>query len=249
MTTLTRYIVPCLTENVNVFTDYRETVPTACPNNNTHTIDANNIKQLDSTTTKTLKINQNGQYKTGGYYKAKYFQVDLPSGTGSTGSCDVTFPYNIAAYSTTFLLTNDNVGDTYGVVSIPDTYGGLISATVATGATGLSLYSVASFNPGFTFKLTDGVNTNDLGEIISVDYVNKTVTFTNSTSNSFDMGSHITFSVPRIVDGIFVNDQNVDLGFSVVSSSGLAAGAIVRVNCTNNNGIAKKLNFLIELQF
>jgi hypothetical protein len=57
--TLDKYRLFCVTENCNVETDYRESVPTVCPNNNSHTIDTDSITVIASQTT------ENPRDKTG----------------------------------------------------------------------------------------------------------------------------------------------------------------------------------------
>jgi hypothetical protein len=46
---LSKYELFCITENKSVQTDYRDSVPTVCPNNNTHTIDAGSIAVIAQT--------------------------------------------------------------------------------------------------------------------------------------------------------------------------------------------------------
>jgi hypothetical protein len=251
MTTLTQYLVPCLTENINVFTDYRTSPPTVCPNNNTHIINPDGIMAISSTSLKSVKINQNSQLITGGYYRTDYYHIDVPAGTGMTASYDIVYPYNIAAYSTTFLVTSDNVGDGFNVVSYPDTVCGQITQTLATGSTGLYLPTTSTgfLNPAFIIKISDGINTEELGEIISVDNNTGFVVYSTPNVNNYGVGAMISFTVPRINNGKFVTLQNMGLGFSVVSSSGLAAGKAVRVTYINSTNVAKTLSFLIELQY
>ena len=43
MSLLSRYVVPCVTEGASFVSDFRSEPPTACPNNNTHIIDAKGI--------------------------------------------------------------------------------------------------------------------------------------------------------------------------------------------------------------
>ena len=246
---LTKYLVPCLTEGINVITDFRSSVPTVCPNNNTHTIDASGIMALDSTSLNIITINENNQIPNGGFYRADCFEIAVTGGTGTVTTYDISYPYNIGAYSTTLLLSSDNIGDTLNIIGYPDTAGSIITIELGTGATGLNVSLAAIFNPGFYVSITDGVNTDDLGEIITVDDVNNILTVSTPTVNSFGTGSVVLFGIPRVKNCKFCNTNNIDLGFSKIGSSGLLANHAVRLLYTNSSGTAKTFNFIVELQF
>ena len=249
MSLLSRYVVPCITESVAVVSDYRNTPPTTCPNNDTHIINADGIYIYHTITSKTVTINQDSSISTGGYYRADQFDLSISGGTGATASYDISYPYNIGVYSVTLLVSSDNVGDSYDVVSYPDTPVGLLSTALAIGDTGLTLPSVVLLNPGFNISITDGVNTDDLGYITAIDGTGGIASFSNPTLNSFDIGSIVLISVPRVRNGKFIKNSNISLGFSKIGSAGLPAGKVVRFSYINNTGAPKTLNFIVELQF
>lgn len=79
--TLDKYRLFCITEDCNVETDYRESVPTVCPNNNQHAIDTDSIAIIASQTT------ENPRDKTG---KERFQETCRPLGhdTYFTGQGD-----------------------------------------------------------------------------------------------------------------------------------------------------------------
>ena len=246
---LTQYLVPCLTEDARITTDYRASIPTVCPNNNTHTINPEGIIILNTIQSKTVTINENSNVTTGGYYRADQFELAISGGTGVTGFCDISYSYNVSGYSVTFLTSSDNIGDTFEFVSYPNTPAGAISSDLGTGGTSIIISSAPLLNPGFDITLTDGTNTNNLGFITSIDINTNTINFSNAAVNSYTSGANLLFTIPRYKGGKFINNHNVNLGFSKIGSAGLPAGKIVRLIYTNSNGNPKTINFVVELQY
>jgi hypothetical protein len=234
---------------VNVTSDYRATPITVCPNNNTHVINPDGIIPLDSTSIKSVAINQNSVIPTGQHYLADFFELSIPAGTGATATYNISYDYNVSAYSITVLPTSDNVGDSFDVITVPNTLAGTITSAIDVGATSLVLSSVANLSSGFLISISDGTTTNDLGWIISVDATTNTIIVSTATSSSFDIGANVTYGIPRIRNGKIVNSQNFGLGFSTIGSSGLPAGAVAQLNYTNHSADAKILVFYVELQF
>jgi len=249
MSILTKYLVPCLTEGFNVTTDYKTSFPTECPNNNTHIIDVSGISVLHTLAAKIVTINENSTVPDGGNYRADQFELSVIGGTGTVNTYDITYPYNVSAYAVIFMPMIDNMGDTFQVVAYPDTVIGLITAALSTLDTELFLPSIVGLSKGFQLSVTDGINTDNLGEIINIDVINNKVIFSNPVVNPFIIGSTVSFTVPRIKNGKFVNTQNWILGLSRIGSSGLMANAIVRLAYTNLTGTAKTLNFIVELSY
>ena len=249
MSLLSRYVVPCITEGASFVSDYRSTPPTACPNNNTHVIDTDKIYIYQTMTSKTVTINQDSSISTGGYYRADQFDFLISGETGATASYDIIYPYNVGVYSVTLLVSPDNIGDSYDVISYPETPVGLLQSALAIGDTTFILPSVILLNPGFYISITDGKNTDDLGFIISVDETKGVINFSNPAVNSYDVGSTVLISVPRVKNGKFINNMNINLGLSKIGCAGLPAGKVVRFRYTNATGNPKTLNFIVELQF
>lgn len=252
MSLLSRYVVPCITEGVGVVSDYRYDQPTVCPNNPAHTINSAGIYIYDSITPNVVTIYQDSDVTTGGFYRADYFNVDIPGGTGAITNYDVSYPYNVSIYSGTFITADENIGDLYDIVGMPDTNVGSPTSIVNIGVTGLNLGTgpaLLSLNPGFNISITDGVNTDVLGIITAVDKINGDINFTIPTVHSFSISSSVLIDIPRVLNGKFVRASNTELGFSRVGSSGLPAGGKIRFKYTNNNGVPKTFNFFLELEY
>lgn len=246
--TLSSYFVPCLTEGIQIVSDYVSTVPTTCPHDVSHQIDSSNIILCDTITPELVYVNQNSSIPTGGYFRIDGYTVTTPA--NSTSTTDIVYPYNISGYSVILMPTTDNIGDMCNFVAIPNTPVGILTADISVGATTLSIGSVAPLNPGFFLSITDGTNTADLGEIISLDIINNVITF--STPSTFDFStsspSIVKITIPRVKNFKFITNDTVPLGASKIGSSGLSAGQVVRVLYTNNGDHEKTFFFYTELE-
>ncbi len=247
---LSQYMVYCITEDNTVFTDYRLDVPTTCPHNIDHKIDPSRTIIIDTIKSNTVVVDENSPtVTTGEYYRADQFELNVPAGKGATASYDISYPYNIGVYSATFFSTEVNIGDSFELIAYPDTPAGTISSDIEAGSTQLIISSASTLNPGFYVSISDGKNSDNLGEIVSIDKTTNTITFSKPCTNLYSLGSVVTFSIPRIKNGKIINTNDMYLGFSKIGCAGLPAGRIVRLNYTNSTDQEKTLNFVIELQY
>lgn len=246
MTSYYKYIFPCITEGIPVETGYISTLPTVCPNNNTHEVDINAARVTGIIQDKVMVIKQNTTFNAR-YFKTDYYEINIPA--NSTVYQDISYPYDIGVYTTTYMATTSNIGDELNVYVAPDGTAGLLAANVDIGSTTLSLgttyFSVAA---GMYLKLTDGTNTDELGEIknISNDGI---ITFTNPTTHSFITNNIVKFYIYRVRNLLIVNDKNITIGKNKIEASPLPANAKIRFSYTNNGNVDKKFSFIMEIGY
>jgi len=242
-----QYVVPCVDEGIGVLTGFIETAPTACPHNNTHTIEPTGIRPVATITEKIVTINQDS-IEIGGYFRTDFYSIQAPANTVTTK--DIVYPYNITIYLATYLGTNTNIGDSMSVYVAPGLTCGPLDTDIIAGATSLTLSSIYSvLSNGFLATISDGINTDDLGEITSVDQITKTIHFSAATTHDFAQGSIVKISIPRVKNCVFVNDNTFTLGSRKMESSGLPAGAKIRFIYTNNSNVDKTFNFYLEIGY
>lgn len=245
--TYTQYVVPCITEGYGILTGFIDTVPTACPNNNTHTIEPTGIRPVSRIAEKIVTINQD-TITIGGYFRTDFYSITAPANSVTTR--DIAYPYNVTVYLATYLGTPENIGDAISVYVAPNLTCGLLSTDIITGATSLTLSQVYSvLNQGFIASITDNVNTDNLGEITRVDTTTNTIYFSAATTHDFTQGSIIKISIPRVQNCAFVNDATITLGSRKLESSGLPANAKMRFIYTNNSNVDKVFNFYLEIGY
>lgn len=247
--TLSSYLIPCLTEGIQVLSDYVATVPTTCPHNVSHQIDASNIILCDTIQPITTTVDQNSNVSTGGYFRIDGYTIT--TNANSTSTTNVVYQYNISGYAVILMPTADNIGDIINFVAIPNTPVGVLTADISAGATALGIGSVAPLNPGFFLSISDGTNTANLGEIISLDGVNNIIYFTIPSAYNFAAAtpSVVTIGIPRVKNFQFVTDDIIPLGVGKIGSSGLQAGQIVQITYTNNSNYQKTFFLYTELEY
>lgn len=250
MSTVIKYAVPCITENLIVISGYRNTVPIYCPNSTSHQIDAAGIEALDSVQTQQIFVSQNDQtVPVGGYFLCDQITMNIPTGsTGLDTNYDVSYPYNINAFNVTFLSSSNNIGDVVNVITIPDTPIGILLSGMTGGVNSLNISNTQLLNNGFFITITDGTNTDDLGEITSIDTVNGIITCSVETVNSYAAGSTILIGISRVRNFLINQSGVIKLGISKIGSAGLPAGKISRLIYTNNSVDSKTFAFMIELE-
>lgn len=247
MTTLIKYAVPCISEGTIVISGYRENVPSHCPNSVDHTINSAGIQPLDSVLSKQIYIGQNAPtVPVGGYFSCEQINVNVAA--SSITNYDVSFPYNINAFTVTFLPSAENIGDIINIVTIPNTPIGGLLANISSGVNTLNISNVNLVSYGFSVSITDGINTDDLGEITSIDIVNNTITCSVNTVNNFNAGSVILIGIPRVKNFLITKAGIITLGIAKIGSSGLPSNKISRLIYTNNSSSDKTFAFMMEIE-
>ena len=183
--TLSQYLVTCLTESTRVVTDYRNTTPTTCPNNNEHTIDPAQTQVYCTKPMTDVHI-----LIPNGYYQCSSMDLDMPACTpGTIFTADIANPMRILLWTTSMYLPPNSEGDVVDIITAPDTPIGYITSSVETDSTVIpaSATVIGFIIPGLDVSLFDGVNYNDLGRVLSISTENSTITIENATTNSFNI--------------------------------------------------------------
>lgn len=253
-----KYNVWCVTENIYVETPgYHEEVPIVCPNSNGHTIDANQITELD-------RIDENHTIVVddddgvGGYYRSHGINFDVDPGVNVVTTHDLSFPYSVRAFSAHINASPDNVGDviSYCTGYDTDTSGYVpgsnnITLDVSSGSTVIGVNS--DFFPfvkiGFIIKIKEGVVEEELGECINIDTVNNTITVANAITGIFTVsgGAKILFSIARFVNIEIANAGVITLGSTKLGGSLAPPNLPQRITYINKDGVAKRIRLIAEI--
>lgn len=243
---LYKYEVNCLTENIGVNTGYRDTPPTHCPNNNTHVID--DYKIIDSVYKRVIRINQEPQIITGNNYRTDHINISV--GANETKVSDITYPYNVGIYSGVFIIPSiDNIGDIINIHTLPDTLVGFLTNNVNIGVNTFEVNDITNLVIGFLLSIDDGINKNNMGEIIAIDKVNNIITTSLSTTVAFNYGALIKITIDRIRNIVINKAEDIEMGIKKVDSSGLPAGSIMRIIYQNNSSQDKKYILKLRIQY
>lgn len=248
MVTYTQYLIPCITEEKCVYSGYVDSVPTTCPNDTSHTIDPDGIIIAKTLAEKTVVVNQATDTTIGGFYRNDYFSFEARAKTDTI--YDISYPYNINILLATYIITEENIGDTLNMCAVPDVICGTTSKEIKEGDTTLIISSShAQLNPGFNLKITNEDYTEDLGEIKSFDTKSGVITFTNPIIRSFPEKSVLKMTIYRVKNLKIVNTNNVVIGKKKLNGVGLPANKIMRLIYTNNDERDKFFNFSLEFGY
>lgn len=238
---LTSYIISCLTENVDVITDYIPGIPTVCPHNNTHIIDTANIRIYDRIQTKTVSLFQSSDVTTQGYFRLDYTKLDI--NPNETKTYDIIYPYNIGIYDIYLLPTDDNILDEIEILYYCDTIIGSNIGNLNINDNNIEVDNIGELKVGYKLY----IDNEDLGEVININ--NNIITFTNPLQQNYPTNSIIKYSRVLTRNIMFINSNNLTIGLSKLTSIGVEANTITRIIYKNNSNNSKSFCFYFELEY
>ena len=101
-----RYLVPCLTEEKTLISDYVNEKPGVCPTNVEHKINSEAIRVLDvMPAPKPIFIDQSSGLITSGKQRTDCYTVN-----DTQGVIKIVYPYNVSIHSVTFLPDTNSIG-------------------------------------------------------------------------------------------------------------------------------------------
>lgn len=247
--------VYCTTDSKYEFV-WSPTEPTTCPTNAAHTISTNPgpiIKQTISDHTVALKEEIDGE--TQGIYKLRGYIQNVPSGTpGNVTTLTHTFPYPITLMNGWFISTEANKDDCFDVSVADNTIVGAIAAPVYSGNSTVTVTSTVLDNvyKGYYITLTDGVNADDMGEVISIDPGNSQITCTNSSTNNYNPLSptYVQMTV-KVMEKFHINLGGTRYAFAEKKIGGkyIPSNIPINIHYTNSNGNAKVFSYNFEYMY
>ena len=228
------------------------TQPTTCPDNNSHSISINpGPKILNSISEKKVKIVEEDGL-TQGIYKLHGFTRNIPSGNvGNVSSFVHTWKYPITLSNGWFISTNEMEGDIIDCVVAENLTIGVITAPVNYGDSILSVSPtvIPHLYNGYTITITDGVNTDKLGEVTELDSANNIVIVENTSTHSYSPLSptYVNMGVKVIENfGIPIGKQRYAFAEKKIGGKYIPKDIPVVVKYTNNSGNAKTFIYNME---
>lgn len=250
-TTIYKYRIPCTTTSTYEYV-WSETTPTTCPVNTGHTIDSANIIIVDKVEKNVVTIAEE-TIPTQGYYRAKGDKLLITNATpGSITTKTITRLYRQSLLEGWFFTETNQIGDYIEAFVAPNTVIGAITAPVTVGATTFSVSPTVFQNIaiGFSIKLSDGTNIDDVGECIGIDTGNSTITVETPTINSFSplTPTYVLLTV-KIIEGFYINSAPVKFEFAQKKLGGktLPPGVPLVIYYHNLSGGTKSLSYCLEL--
>lgn len=170
--------------------------------------------------------------QTNGNFYRMTAVVDADS--NSTTQYEETLLVNTSVLSVHYETGNEHVGDSFEVLLAPDTALGTITSDVSPGdsviSVSQSVISNAIAGP-MRFMLDDGVQSESLGRIVSIDIVNSQITTENSATLAFLAATPTVVRVSVVyIDTCTIGMARCEtVGESKIGSSAIPAGQTVRL--------------------
>ncbi len=259
MATVYEYTLRCTTDGTDekILLRDDEAAPTKCPTNTAHTIDLASVRITDTISKNIVKV-QEETTPTGGHFHAVTKVINATASTTTTA--DYTWPFPISISAIYFVSTSDHTGDHLEMIGAPDTTIGAITQAVAATDTIINVSDTVVDNTekGYYLKLSDGTNTDDLGRVLNVDKVNKTVTVETAAVNAFSAATP-TYVVQTIylTGGPEGGPEIFEIGApwrhifgrSNIGSSYVPAGMVMRLRYIEKGATTKKIVFIVEYMY
>lgn len=246
MTTLYKWEVWCVTD-AKYETVWKESAPTVCPSNAAHTIQ--NPRFTETVSTQMTKIIEEEKQASQGIYQFRGYKIDIPSGTpGNVTAIPMTWPRAITIMNGWFHSSNDNVGDSIDA-NVTATIGYIVAPAYATNTT-FTVNSTVMENiyTGYTMHLTDFVNIDHLGEVLSINASNNTITTAKPVSRTYSPASPTYVQITsRLIRDLYIpTSGHYTFASKKVGGRALPTNQPLVINYTNNDGNAKVYAYNME---
>jgi len=246
-----RYQLKCLTEELNVFV-WSDVPPTTCPNNNTHSIDSTSISIIETVAENTVTVLEEKK-PTQGLYRMDGHTFDILPGPNVTTLCNVSYPYPITAIDMIIQQEGQHYGDIINVVSSPNTIIGVLTNNVSIGDTVLSVSPTVLdiIKLGYSVTLNDGVQQQDMGDVININKTTSQLTINNASTKEFLATSPtmILLNIYLIRNHRMTVTHPLIIGIKKIGGSYIPEGIINQLQYTNLTSDAKKISVSIDILY
>ena len=249
---LSNYTITCLTEGLRILSAYSYTVPTTCPHNTNHVIDPSQTKIYNTIAVKQVSIDHGDPAITTLNYMALGFPFQATTaGPNVNTTISYTIPFTVLPRLITFMPTSSNVGDFFSIYADPNTTIGTITANGNIGDTTLSVdnNTMLLIYQGYLVTITDGVNTDNCGQCLTVNATNNTITVATALTNNFSAGAYVQITIPRVITLPITNTENFLIGINNLRSTTVPAGTVIVMIYTNMSNSAKTFSFVMEYAY
>lgn len=236
------YAVYCKTKKRVVYAT-GDNPPSICPNNQYHVIDPNTIKQVNGIVGMQL---EEGKDYTGQNVKWRGFNfepADIEPGQTSTKL--ITFPYNITIMKWILVTSDEQEDDVIQAYINKNAEIGRTEQIISIGTNIIPVPSttVTKLKVGYKIVLDDGINFDNLGEVIAINGNN--ITTQNNTSFAFSLNTAIRLQVHIAEDFILGPGQKYEIGDSV-NNARIPANYAYTIEYTNNHNTTIRPKFYLE---
>ena len=247
VSSVTNYRIYCNTETSWV-SGWGTEAPTVCYNNNTHSVNFNSVQEIDSITESVVTIKEEKTGQTGGHFSVETIPMYIDA--DETKIMTVSWPFPINVFALEFQTENKQHHDVADICINPETTIGTLVADVASSGTIIEVSDTVMYyaKVGFEITLADGINSNFMGRIISVDTVNNRLTMETATPDAFlaSTPTLVKLTVHMLRSYVFGTAGPVILGESKIGGSYVPANSVIQLRYENKTSESKTWLLTVE---
>jgi|TARA_R110000824_G_scaffold266770_8_gene455814 hypothetical protein len=174
---------------------------------------------------------------------SKSYSINV--GSASQYILNINFKFDVLLIRGKFNDSSIFVGDRFSVDIAPDTHIGASTINSISGSSILYIdeSTIKNIEVGKKLKLTDGINTSDLGVCFSVG--DNFITFENATTHDFDSGSSVLITTP-VVESFIFTDSGLQTLEGLADKKLLPKNTDIKITYNNPTGTSKV--FVFDLQ-
>ncbi len=246
------YRVFCSNENCYL-TTWNEIEPKACPNNYNHVLDCNKTVLMKKSYDKDSDyVNIREEViATQGLFRSEFITYDIPN--TSNVSIEKQFKYPVNILSLNYKTNTENIGDTLNTYIKPSTIIGFITSNVNVGESNVYVddNTLRNVKRGLLYHIYNPAtgNTENLGEIMNIDFLNNKITTEYSSSNLINSNSYSKIKVHIIKNHDILDENTWDVGQSKIGATFINSNMIVEFDYMNSNSQEKKLQVQIQYYY
>jgi hypothetical protein len=182
--------------------------------------------------------------KTGGNFKTTCLSMNIPGNT--TSIMTYTKPYRISILELNFRVTTSNANDIINAYIGKDSIIGVLVGNVFTGNTSIMVSNTVIQNIyiGYYLSITDGINTNMLGEVLSI--TDNILTFSGTITNNFLVGNYVRMSVKPVDNFIMGPPGLYNIGESRTGASSVPGNTLISLEYTNTSSEIKTFTLSLD---
>lgn len=256
MTTVNRYRLYCETEQQYVYV-WDTSPPTRCPNDAVdssppHEFDSSLVTIVDSITQEVTKVEE----PTDGFFLSEPSRFTIPSGSaGSISYHDYSWPYDIILWKTRLYVPSALVGDNFDIIVDPYRVVGYLTTNANAGDTVLNVSATVTSNvvPGMNVVLdANAESPPEKEEYICVgrDLDNNTITISSPLLYNYSAGQIVQRNIYLVRNFRFYLDRVLhEFGDKGFKGKLIPANTVMTMRYTNNDGLAKEVDWDINLYY
>lgn len=226
------------------YLDDTQGTPSTCFTNTEHTVNGSSYQQLSETSLVIPKFRiAEESTETGGSYKMEGFKLECPANQVSSKIVSWDIPVSVLA--THFISQTSYEGCVVETIVSPETTIGILTANIDSGVSVLPVS--ATVIQYATVGCEVLVNSDLIGDLVSVNANDNTITVNANTTTNYTAYSYIKIQFRALKNyELSAFTSKIDLGVTTIGGSYLPSGTLIKILFNNTTGSSITFRFGFE---